>query len=151
MSTFVIPEGSEYVAAGFLSTVWLLAYQTSTVSKYRKAAGIKYPQAYAEKAEVDASLAAKQFNCAQRAHQNTLESVPILYVTALISSLKFPIPTAVVLGLWSFSRVLYTRGYVSGDPAKRNARGGWISSVSLAGLVLTSTYTVGKSLVEKLL
>lgn len=57
----------------------MLTWQSIVVGKYRKAANVPYPQAYAEKAEADASLDAKKFNCAQRAHQNTLESIPIVF------------------------------------------------------------------------
>lgn len=144
-----LPENFEYVTAGLVSTVWVLLYQTMTVSKHRKAAGVKYPQAYADKAEAEASLAAKKFNCAQRAHQNTLESIPPLYVSALITALKYPIPAAVGLGLWSVSRIAYTAGYTSGDPAKRNTRGAWLGSLSTFGFLLTSTYLVGHTLVTK--
>ncbi|KAJ8702303.1 hypothetical protein PTI98_001033 [Pleurotus ostreatus] len=129
-----LPENFEYVTAGLVSTVWVLLYQTMTVSKHRKAAGVKYPQAYADKAEAEASLAAKKFNCAQRAHQNTLENIPPLYVSALITALKYPIPAAVGLGLWSVSRIAYTAGYTSGDPAKVS-----ISKSATTSLLLTDS------------
>lgn len=72
----------EYVGAALFSTVWLLLGQGIMVSRYRKRAGIKYPQSafrpfrcygganplavYAEKAEAEASKDAQLFNCAQR-------------------------------------------------------------------------------------
>lgn len=72
----------QYVGAALFSTVWLLLGQGIMVGRYRKSAGIKYPQSelynfycrdcadqftvYAEKAEAEASKDALLFNCAQR-------------------------------------------------------------------------------------
>lgn len=55
-----------YVGAALLSSAFLVAGQITIVGLRRKAAGIKYPQLYAEKAEVDKSIHALRFNCAQR-------------------------------------------------------------------------------------
>ncbi|PPQ71129.1 hypothetical protein CVT24_009865, partial [Panaeolus cyanescens] len=108
----------EYVGAALLSTAVLLFGQNVVVSRYRKAAGIKYPQMYAEKAEADASQAAYRFNCAQRAHQNTLENIPILYVTTLITAMRYPVLAASTCAMFTIGRISYTRGYITGDPAK---------------------------------
>lgn len=78
----IIAFSFQYVPLSLLSTVYLLIYQIRTVGKYRKRAGVKYPQrrslnspcllslqfvaVYAEKAEQENSLEAMQFNCAQR-------------------------------------------------------------------------------------
>lgn len=111
------------------------------MSKFRKAAGIKYPQgsqpshpfavesdgflAYAEQKEVEASADALKFNCAQRAHQNTLESIPIIYATyasticcptvpsnlglrTLVAALTFPKIAAAACTSWSVARAFYT-------------------------------------------
>ncbi|KAF4623124.1 hypothetical protein D9613_002169 [Agrocybe pediades] len=75
-----LPEGFEYVGGGLLSTAFLILGQSFLVSKYRKRAGIPYPQLYAEKSEAEASKDAYLFNCAQRAHQNTLENINTVYL-----------------------------------------------------------------------
>ncbi|KAK2461617.1 hypothetical protein APHAL10511_006080 [Amanita phalloides] len=143
-TTIVVPAGYEYVGAAILSTTWLLFYQVSRVGKLRKRAGIEYPQAYAEKAEAEASPDAMKFNCAQRAHQNTLESLPIIITTSLIAGLKAPILTAVACAFWTIGRVSYTRGYITGDPKKRGSVLYRLSYIGLAGLLLTSAYTAGE-------
>ncbi|KAJ7757074.1 hypothetical protein B0H16DRAFT_1885787 [Mycena metata] len=119
MSTLVLPAGTGYVAGAFLSTVLVLLYQTRTVGKYRHLAGVEYPRAYAEKEEMKANPNAVLFNCAQRAHQNTLENLPMLLIGTVITSLKYPQAAAAALTVWSISRVGYTVGYITGTPKKR--------------------------------
>jgi glutathione S-transferase len=142
--TIVIPDGAQYVAASILSTVFLTTVQGGIVGSYRKAAGIKYPRAYAEKAEMEANRAALQFNCAQRAHQNTLEVLPTVLTTTLLTALQWPTFAASALGVWSAARVLYTLGYVTGDPDKRNTRGGFMGSISMLSLICSASYSVFK-------
>ncbi|KAG5647541.1 hypothetical protein DXG03_008894 [Asterophora parasitica] len=134
-TTLAIPDGFQWVGASILSTVFVLAGQNAAVSKWRKRAGIKYPQMYAEKAEAENSKDALIFNCAQRAHQNTLENIPIVYVTTLLTGLKYPLFAASACTLWSVARISYTRGYLTGDPSKRSG-----------GLYVLGTLgTIGKS------
>jgi glutathione S-transferase len=72
------------------------------------------------------------------AHQNTLENVPVVVVTwvflssrtfrglitlltnyrTLIGGLRYPIPAAVACGLWTFTRIIYTIRYGTGEPKK---------------------------------
>ncbi|KAF8898956.1 hypothetical protein BD779DRAFT_1486393 [Infundibulicybe gibba] len=112
MTTITIPQGYGYVAGGILTTVPVLMIQSIIVHKYRDAAGIRYPQLYAEKTEAEASPAAAAFNRAQRAHQNTLENIPMIYVMTILSGLKYPIPSAIACAFWALSRIAYTRGYL---------------------------------------
>ncbi|EJC99659.1 membrane-associated proteins in eicosanoid and glutathione metabolism [Fomitiporia mediterranea MF3/22] len=107
-----------YVLAAAASTIVLNAYQTINVGRARKAAKVPYPQAYAEKAEAASSPAAYRFNCAQRAHQNTLESVPHVILSVLVTGLKYPHLAAALGGAWVIGKVLYTIGYSTGDPNK---------------------------------
>ncbi|KAI4528949.1 membrane-associated proteins in eicosanoid and glutathione metabolism [Schizophyllum commune Tattone D] len=141
--TLVLPDGFQYLGAAFASTIWLQVWQALLVGRARKAAGIQYPRLYAEKAEEEASFLAKKFNCTQRAHQNTLEQMPLICTATALSALKYPTFAAGALGLWTVGRVLYTLGYITGDPSKRQARGGWIGSLCFLALASTGTYVAG--------
>ncbi|KAJ7507310.1 hypothetical protein B0H11DRAFT_199425 [Mycena galericulata] len=120
MSTFTVPTGFSYVVAALTATPILLTWQTFVVRRNRKLSGIEYPRLYADKAEMDASPAAVKFNCAQRAHQNTLEHIAQVYMMTIVLGLKYPVVAASALGLWVVGRIAYTRGYATGIPAKRN-------------------------------
>ncbi|KAJ7044641.1 hypothetical protein C8F04DRAFT_1069034 [Mycena alexandri] len=151
MPILIVPAGFSYVVASLFSTVFLLTGQTITVSKNRRLAGIEYPRLYADKAETAASPAAMKFNCAQRAHQNTLENIPTVYLMTTILGLKHPVLAAAALGSWVVSRVAYTVGYASGNPAQRNNLVGRITYVpAILTLILGSGYTVFQLLTEGL-
>ncbi|KAJ8082021.1 hypothetical protein PM082_007867 [Marasmius tenuissimus] len=142
---FQVPEELALVGASLLSTTILLFYQTTIVFKARTAAGIEYPQVYAEKAQEDASIAAKKFNCAQRAHQNTLEGLFPIYVKTAITAVRYPKLAAGMLAAWTVARVIFTHGYATGDPKKRTF-GALLGDIPLVGLLGTSLYVVGTSL-----
>ncbi|KAF7342014.1 MAPEG family [Mycena venus] len=143
MSTpIVLPPGASYVAGAVLSTVYLLIYQLRTVIKYRGLSGVKYPRIYATDKEAEVNPNAMKFNCAQRAHQNTLENLPLLYSTTLITALKYPVFAASALGLWSLARVGYTLGYTTGDPKKRTNALSVLHYPIAITLLGASTYTV---------
>ena len=55
-------------------------WQGHRAMRYRKAAGVEYPNLYASEESAAKDPKRKQFNCAQRAHQNTLEAFPTLLV-----------------------------------------------------------------------
>ncbi|KAE9404635.1 hypothetical protein BT96DRAFT_1016213 [Gymnopus androsaceus JB14] len=127
----------------YLQSFSLLAKRSSSVCA-GKQQGSSYPQLYAEKAEVEKSVDALRFNCAQRAHQNTMESIPLLYLTTCLTATKLPIVAASLCGTWVLARVFYTRGYVTGKPEKRE-RGAQTSILALFGLIGTATYVVGSA------
>ncbi|KDQ63337.1 hypothetical protein JAAARDRAFT_29357 [Jaapia argillacea MUCL 33604] len=137
-----IPRGFSYVAAATVSTSYLLFWQSKRVVRARRAAKIEYPQLYAEKSECETNEHAKKFNCVQRAHQNTLENMPMVLVNTLIMGLKFPVAAASICGLWTLTRVMYTLGYSTGDPQKRFAYGGTGALYTQVGLILGSTWAV---------
>lgn len=143
MTAVGLPRSFGYVGAALLSASLVAFGQSLVVGRYRKQAGIKYPQLYADQVQVAASKDAHLFNCAQRAHQNTLENIPIIYTVTLLTSLKFPIFAASMCGLWSISRISYTRGYLTGEPKNRVSmlyRFGGLGSI---GLLVASLYVVG--------
>ena len=59
-----------------------------------------------------------KFNCAQRAHHNTLEVMPHTLFTLLFSGLRYPGAATALGAVWLFGRIVYTMGYATGDPAK---------------------------------
>jgi len=142
MPAIVLPQGYSFVLASVASTVFLSAWQTYKVGSARKAADVKYPQLYAEKAEAEADFKKMKFNCTQRAHQNTLEVLPAMLVTTLITGLSYPYVAAGLGGGWVLGRIFYTIGYATGNPNSRNRSGGVIGSISLLGLILSTSYTV---------
>ncbi|PAV19928.1 membrane-associated s in eicosanoid and glutathione metabolism [Pyrrhoderma noxium] len=150
MPTIVVPQGFSFVLVASASTVFLNMWQHIRVNNARQAAKIDYPQMYAEKNEAASSKEAYIFNCVQRAHQNTLESLPHYLLNLFVTGLKRPYLSASLGALWLAGRIFYTIGYSSGDPKKRLTRGGYLSSAALIGLILTSTYTVYEFVVEDL-
>ncbi|KAJ7057135.1 hypothetical protein C8F01DRAFT_1153531 [Mycena amicta] len=138
----VLPAEMTYLAASFLATVWVLIGQTYLVVRYRGPSGVTYPRLYAEKAEMEANPNAHIFNCIQRAHQNTLEYLPIFYTTTLLTSLKYPILASSLLGTWAAARIAFTIGYATGNPNRRQNVLSVLHYPILYTLLITSTYTV---------
>jgi glutathione S-transferase len=122
------------------SVPFLTFWQMLLVSSARKASKIKYPQVYATKEEEAASVEARKFNCAQRAHQNTLENITPFVLSLLISGLSHPRVAAISGALFIVGRVVFTLGYNSGDPKKR-VPGSLIGYLGLLSLFFTSAYT----------
>ncbi|KAI0361007.1 membrane-associated proteins in eicosanoid and glutathione metabolism [Trametes cingulata] len=132
-----------YPAAAAVSTFYLLLWQSLRVGRARKQAGIEYPQVYADKVEAAARKEAHVFNCTQRAHQNTLEQLPIVVGSTLIGGLSYPVLAASLCGVWTLTRIAYSIGYSTGDPKKRNAGGAAVlGSLSALALIGTSTAAV---------
>ncbi|KAJ2912153.1 hypothetical protein MD484_g8260, partial [Candolleomyces efflorescens] len=150
MSASLVPQGFGYVGAALVSTIFLLIGQSQVVSIKRKKAGIEYPQMYADKLQEKESKDALVFNCAQRAHQNTLENIPIVYVTTIVAGLQYPVYSASVCAFWVLSRILYTRGYISGDPKKRVSVAYGLATVGLLGNLACATYTAAGWVMQNL-
>lgn len=90
---------------------------------------MKYPKMYED---AEDSL----FNCYQRAHQNTLEGYPAFLALLTIAGLAYPITASAFGMLWVAGRIVYSLGYYTGEPAKRNR--GAFHNFGLWGLLVTS-------------
>ena len=102
------------------------------VSKARKLYGVKYPTLYVESTHKNA----KEYNCVQRAHQNSLENLPSFYALLLSAGVRFPLAAAVAGVVYNVGRIFYFRGYSSGSPEKR-MQGGFFhfGQLALLGMV----------------
>lgn len=116
-------------------------YGASTVMKARKTHNVKYPKLYAD----GDSKSAIAFNCAQRAHQNTLESLPLTAVSMLACATVYPVASAALGAVWSLGRIVYIRGYAANGPEGRML-GGLISHLGDLPLLLMSLYVGGQAI-----
>lgn len=148
--TLALPKEYGWVIATAAGTFFLSFWHGVRVGSFRKAAGIGYPQPYADSAQMSAASPEKKkqmylFNCAQRAHGkgtvdegrtafegwtaddcdvcpgNYLENHPPFVIAMLLTGLEYPV-TSTVLGVgWSISRLAYALGYTRAD--KENGKG----------------------------
>lgn len=124
------PYGWLMVSVAF--TAFALQWMAINVAKARKEAGVAYPAMVADGAVVGEKAALK-FNCAQRGHQNTLETLPLLLVMQLLIAQVFPITAAALGAVWTVGRIVYVVGYTNGGPQKR------IPGAAISGLTLIAT------------
>ncbi|KAF9021367.1 hypothetical protein BDZ89DRAFT_1163771 [Hymenopellis radicata] len=143
-TTIVLPDGCWPLLASNL----LLSTQAVMVLNRRKIAKIEYPQMYAEKAEVEKSPDALNFNSMQRVHGNTLENIKMLTVCTILTALHYPIFAAITSGCWVVGRILYTQGYLQA-PDIRNKRGGFLSQIAFFALQAGAIVSVAQLLGSK--
>ncbi|GAA6006522.1 hypothetical protein JCM11491_004993 [Sporobolomyces phaffii] len=132
------------VATGTVGVYSLLTYQSLTVSKARKAAQVDYPAPYADNADAKRDVKANRFNCAQRAHANTLENLPMFLLSLFHSGLYHPRLAALGGLIWLAGRVAYTVGYTTGQPSKRQF--GAFAYIGYLPMFLFSSYKAVASL-----
>jgi len=78
------------------------------------------------------------YNCSQRAHQNTLENLPIVNMMMLSSATVFPKTAAIFGAIWVVGRFLYIRGYNAGTGPEGRMLGGMVSHLGDMPLLVTT-------------
>ncbi|KIM29401.1 hypothetical protein M408DRAFT_22772 [Serendipita vermifera MAFF 305830] len=137
--SFVLPKEYAFVAAAAVATGFLNFWQTTVVTKHRTLSGVQYPNCYASAEHAKENRAAFLFNCAQRAHMNTLEHLPNVLVSLVWAGVRYPVSSAALGATWIIGRILYTQGYVTGEPRAR-LRGAF-HTVAELGLYCVGLYS----------
>ncbi|XP_061347942.1 uncharacterized protein LOC133293383 isoform X1 [Gastrolobium bilobum] len=91
-----------------------------------------YPTLYASESE---NKDAKLFNCIQRGHQNSLETMPIFFMLMILGGLRHPSICAALGILYTVARYFYFTGYATGEPKNRLTIGKFFF-LALLGLML---------------
>ena len=115
MAPVTFPDGYVYVFAVLGWSFFMNAYLTYNVVSARKKYGIQFPALYAPPGHKFEN----EFNSAQRAHQNTLESYSMVMLQMALNGLVYPVTSAVFGGLWVLGRAIYGAGYASSGPDGR--------------------------------
>ncbi|KAF8567254.1 hypothetical protein P879_01989 [Paragonimus westermani] len=101
-------------------------YFASRVMKARKEHNVEYPLLYHPTNNL--------FNCIQRGHQNYLEILPLFMMFLFVGGLRYPRTFAACGSIFLIGRILYFKGYSTGDPKKRKM--GMVSIIGLLPMVL---------------
>ncbi|XP_069697909.1 glutathione S-transferase 3, mitochondrial-like isoform X1 [Periplaneta americana] len=109
--SITVPGEYGYVILVAVGSAFVLTWKAMQVGKARKKFNIPYPTMY--------SPDNTQFNCIQRAHQNTLENYPQFLLLLLVGGLEWPVASAGAGIVYLAGRIAYARGYYTGDPKKR--------------------------------
>ncbi|POR33428.1 DNA polymerase type-X family protein pol4 [Tolypocladium paradoxum] len=135
-----LPDQYGLVLAAATTTFFVNTIHVLYTTKFRKASGVKYPNAYASAEQADKDPNAYLFNCAQRAHANFTENHTSFLGALLIAGLRFPFPAAVLGAGWSLSRLLYLFGYTSSAGPRGRTTGALGANVTDFILKLTAAY-----------
>ncbi|KAI3704452.1 hypothetical protein L1987_74672 [Smallanthus sonchifolius] len=132
----LLPKEYGYIILTIAAYYFLNLYMQIQVGKARKKYKVFYPKLYATEADTKDH---KIFNCIQRGHQNSLESVPMFFVFMMIGGLKHPVICTGLGLVYTVARFFYFTGYSSGDPKARFPIGG-LNGFALLGLVIVNIW-----------
>lgn len=140
---FELPDAYGYVVLAH-GLSWLSnMYLTINVVKARKKYDVKYPALYA----LDNHPNAEEFNCVQRAHQNTLENWAPVQLLMAFNGILHPKFAAVCGAIWASGRVIYGYGYATKGPNGRML-GGLISHLGDFPLLI-GCFVVASKMIKK--
>uniref|UniRef100_A0A0B7AHY6 Glutathione S-transferase 3, mitochondrial n=1 Tax=Arion vulgaris TaxID=1028688 RepID=A0A0B7AHY6_9EUPU len=128
MAVITVTSDYGYVAFVVVAGWLMLNYLAFRVMQARKKYNVQYPKLYSETSH--------EFNCIQRAHQNTLEGYPQFLVFLLLGGLQLPKLSAVFGLIYILSRIAYAHGYYTFSPEKRNR--GTFGYIGLLGLIVNT-------------
>ncbi|KAL1348598.1 uncharacterized protein LOC107458039 [Arachis duranensis] len=134
MATIIelLPKEYGFVAIVLVIYCFLNFYMAAQVAIARKRYKVPYPTLYASESQ---NKDAKLFNCIQRGHQNSLETMAIFFMLMILGGLKHPSICGVLGVLYIIARYFYFKGYATGDPINR-LKIGRLFFVALVGLML---------------
>lgn len=136
MPTLEISTNIGYAVAVIVGSQMASWFGAVKVMHARKQYNISYPTLYSTGKSAEDTM----FNCAQRAHQNTLETLPIVNLMTLASSLLYPRVAALFGFTWVLGRFLYIHGYATNGPEGRTL-GGIVSHLGDFPLFITTCMT----------
>ncbi|KAL3136661.1 hypothetical protein ABBQ38_005902 [Trebouxia sp. C0009 RCD-2024] len=122
-------------------TAAVVQWMVFQVAKARMTAGVEYPKLYAE----GNNAVSVKFNCTQRAHQNTLENLPVFLIMQILLAQAYPMFASGLGVAWAVGRIVYALGYSSGD-AKKRLPGSAISNLVQFAMLGTLGFTAFKVL-----
>ncbi|MCJ1267910.1 hypothetical protein MMC22_007796 [Lobaria immixta] len=145
--TLTVPIEYGYVVMTAALSTFLGTWHGLQTAKFRKAAKVRYPNAYSTDSEAKEDKAKYLFNCAQRAHTNFMEHQPGFLASLLLAGLSYPIASAAMGLAWCVGRVTYGLGYTNKNKTDGSGRiiGNFYVLPEL-GLFLTAALTGWKIL-----
>eukprot|EP00056_Hartaetosiga_gracilis_P006953 m.102613 g.102613 ORF g.102613 m.102613 type:complete len:166 (+) comp12595_c3_seq2:284-781(+) len=144
-----IPSDFGYVGFALLGFVGVMIHKIFGVVAVRKKYKVPYPILYAKigDGEIKEEKQLMEYNCTQRAHQNTLEFAPLFLAMTLFAGLRYPKAAAVGFSLWVLQRFFYFEGYKSGDP-KNRVNMYFLSSISTPILLILTAISSFEMILE---
>eukprot|EP01123_Difflugia_compressa_P010641 TRINITY_DN3942_c0_g1_i1.p1 TRINITY_DN3942_c0_g1~~TRINITY_DN3942_c0_g1_i1.p1 ORF type:complete len:218 (-),score=14.25 TRINITY_DN3942_c0_g1_i1:186-779(-) len=133
-----LPSDYRPAMVAFCVYMFVNTWMGFSVVKARGTFNVPWPNLYADKSHKYAN----EFNCVQRGHQQTLESVPMFMGMLFIAGKTYPVLTGICGSIWAATRILFLWDYAKGAK-KRGSRSfaGIISILLLSGLTSLSVIT----------